>query len=317
MPFYGSFVHDEVEVLRRLGGDLDVLFIDGKQSKLNYFASPFRFHSRLRAAPYDIVHVHHSFCGFVATTQKRVPVVWTFHEGEISGDAEIARRDRAIKRLAYSKGFKRRVARKVNAVIVVSEHLKEPLGRPDAVTIPAGLNLGLFTPTEPAVARAQLGLDLSKRYVLFASSPERVEKRFDLARSAVELLDEVVGGVEILALDNVPHERVPLYMSAADVLLMTSQFEASPVTVREALACNLAVVTTDVGDVRRVLEGVESCYVVSDKVGDIGDALRQVLLRADRIDGRSAVAEYSLERTSRRILEVYDQLIEQRRSRQH
>jgi len=87
-PYYGSFVFREVRSLRDAGIDVDVYFVNGKANKLNYLAMPFGFFKRLLTGKYDIVHVHHSFCGFVATWQTEVPVIWTFHEGEISSDAE-------------------------------------------------------------------------------------------------------------------------------------------------------------------------------------------------------------------------------------
>ena len=78
-PFYGSFVHDEAGALREAGHDVEVYFVNGRASRLNYLGMPFGFMRRL-AAGYDIVHVHHSYCGLIATMQRRVPVVWTFHE---------------------------------------------------------------------------------------------------------------------------------------------------------------------------------------------------------------------------------------------
>ena len=119
MPYYGSFVHDEVTALRKAGCDVDVLFVNGRKSKLSYLASPWRLFTALGRKDYDVVHVHHSFCGLVASWQRRVPTVWTFHEGEIAGGEADVQRDGASKRLAHSKSFKRHVARRMDRVIVV------------------------------------------------------------------------------------------------------------------------------------------------------------------------------------------------------
>jgi teichuronic acid biosynthesis glycosyltransferase TuaC len=310
MPYYGSFVHDEVAALQKKGCSVDVLFVNGRRNKLSYLTSPARFQAAMRRKTYDLVHVHHSFCGFVATFQKKVPVVWTFHEGEIMGDGSIAKRDGFVKRLAYSKSFKRRVARSVDALVVVSEHLRGPLGRPDAVVIPAGLDTDLFAPADQAAARRELHLAERRRYVLFPSTPSRPEKRFPLARDAVDRVRRVVDDVELICLEGIPHEKVPDYMNAVDALLMTSSFEASPVTVREALACNLPVVCTDVGDVRDVLHGVEQCAVVTDDADDIAEALAGVLRAGLRSNGRRFVEGYSLERTTEQLLQVYREVLE-------
>lgn len=309
-PFYGSFVKDEVDALVAAGCEVDVLFINGLESKLNYFASPLRLRRQLRRRAYDIVHVHHTFCGLVATWQREIPVVWTFHEGEILADETIRRVDRPVKRFTYWVGLKRWVAGRVGALIVVSDHLRQELGRPDAVTIPAGLDLNLFAPMDKRAARTSLGLSADARYVLFPSSPERLEKRYDLATRSVDGLRATLGDVQLLALDDVPHEKVPFYMNASDVLLMTSSFEASPVTVREALACNLPVVSTDVGDVRSLLAGVEGCHVVGEDPDQIASALVDVLVGRRPIEGRGIVADHALDRIAQKIVGVYRSLID-------
>jgi len=311
MPYYGTFVRDEVRGLEDAGCDVDVLFVNGKMNKLNYFASPFRLARALSRKRYDVVHVHHSFCGFVALLPKRLPMVWTFHEGEIAGDAVAATRRQPAKVLTHSKGLKRFVAKRVDRVIVVAEYLKEPLGRSDAATIPAGLDLERFAPMDRGRAVTSLGLDENKRYIVFPSSPARVEKRYDLAKSAVDLLrsDGAHGDVELLCLENVPHEKVPLYMNASELLLMTSEWEASPVTIREALACELPVVSTDVGDVRPLVENIAGCYVVDDRTEPIARALGKVLAGDRRVEARERIERYSLENTARQIVDVYRELI--------
>lgn len=312
-PFYGSFVRDEVEALRAHGCDVDVYFVNGRANRASYLGMPVGFARRMARRRYDIVHVHHSYCGLVATLPRRAPVVWTFHEGEIMHDDSMARHDDAIKRIAYSGGLKRFVARRVDGLIVVAAFLKAPLGRPDAVTLPAGIDLERFAPMAPAVARRELGLDAERRYVLFPSSPERIEKRYHLASDGVAELRRRLGergtDIELICLDRIPHERVPLYINAADVMLMTSAFEASPVTIREALCCNVPVVCTDIGDAREVLDGIERCEIVPDDPGGIAAALERVLSVPGRIDGRAHMQRYSLEETAKRVMGVYEDVL--------
>jgi teichuronic acid biosynthesis glycosyltransferase TuaC len=312
-PFYGSFVRDEAEALRAQGCEVDVYFVNGRASRLNYLGMPLGFARRLAAKPYDVVHVHHSYCGLVATMPRRVPVVWTFHEGEIMHERDMARHDDPMKRVAYSGRFKRHVAGRVDRVIVVAEFLKGPLGRDDAVTLAAGIDLERFAPMQEAGARRELGLDPDKRYVLFPSSPERIEKRYHLARDGVSALRSSLGGagedIELICLDRIPHERVPLYINAADVMLMTSAFEASPVTIREALCCNVPVLCTDVGDAREVLDGVDGCGIVPPDPGEIAVALERALSPPRRVDARGRMQRYSLESTARSVIGVYEDVL--------
>ena len=308
VPFYGSFVKDEVEALRRAGVELDVYFVNGRANKLAYATMPLGFFTRIRRKRYDVVHVHHSFCGLIATLQHEIPVVWTFHEGEITGDTTDALREQPIKHVAYSKRMKQYVARRVDALVVVAEHLRAPLGRPDAVWLPAGIDVDLFAPLDTTEAKRRLRLSEEKRYVLFPSVPSRVEKRYELARRAVETLRERAADaadVELIALNNVPHEDVPVYMNASELVLLTSAFEASPVVIREALACNVPVLSTDVGDARVMLEGIAGCAVVEADPSRIAEALRTALASPRRVAGRDRMQRYSLQNTAQSLVSLY------------
>jgi glycosyltransferase involved in cell wall biosynthesis len=74
-------------------------------------------------------------------------------------------------------------------------------------------------------------------------------KRFDVAEAAVRQLQESIPGIELLPVFNVSHDKIPLYMIAADVLVLTSNHEASPCVIKEALACNLPIVSVKVREV--------------------------------------------------------------------
>lgn len=69
------------------------------------------------------------------------------------------------------------------------------------------------------------------------------------------------------------------YYQASDVMLLTSNFEGSmPISTLEALGCGLPVVSTDVGEVKRVVKNSYSGEVVkSFEPKDIVDGLKKVL----------------------------------------
>jgi glycosyltransferase involved in cell wall biosynthesis len=114
--------------------------------------------------------------------------------------------------------------------------------------------------------------------------------------------------VELIALNNVPHEDVPLYMNASELVLMTSAFEASPVVIREALACNVPVLSTDVGDARVMLGGIPGCAIVPPDPGAIAAALAAALRSPRRVSAREAMQRYSLENTASQLVALYGRL---------
>ncbi len=108
---------------------------------------------------------------------------------------------------------------------------------------------------------------------------------------------------------------MPLYMNACDILLLTSLHEGSPNVVKEALACNLPIISTDVGDVRMRIGGVEGCVVTRDSPDDIAAALQMVLSRNKRVDGRRTVAALHEQLLTEKIVQVYRKALARRRYR--
>jgi glycosyltransferase involved in cell wall biosynthesis len=100
---------------------------------------------------------------------------------------------------------------------------------------------------------------------------------------------------------------MPVLMSACDALLFTSMQEGSPNAVKEALACDLPVVSVEVGDVPVRLQGIEGCELCSDERPEtIAAALERVLRRGQRIAGRQAVQQLDENLITQQVLGVYD-----------
>ena len=101
------------------------------------------------------------------------------------------------------------------------------------------------------------------------------------------------GSVHLLG--PVRHAATARYYQAADVLLLTSNFEGMPMSVLEALACGLPVVTTDVGEVKRVVIPGETGEISRDFSAEgIADALERVLERRDRYHAQRCVEAVQL-----------------------
>ncbi|MBK7048530.1 MAG: glycosyltransferase [bacterium] len=112
--------------------------------------------------------------------------------------------------------------------------------------------------------------------------------------------------VEILPVFKVPHDQIPLYMGAADVLALTSDHEASPCVIKEALASNLPIVSVRVGDVEERIAGVNGCFLCSQTPSDVADKLQLALAHSGPTNGREAVKTISLKETARRTISVLE-----------
>jgi glycosyltransferase involved in cell wall biosynthesis len=298
-PSHGVFVGDQVESLRRLGVDVDVFFMNGRANKLNYLGAYPRLWNQLRKNKYDVIHAHYIFSGLVARAQWQAPVVLTHHGPEVFMTWE-----RHVCRLATSWFHK---------VIMVSQEMVDRLGYTDATVIPCGVNLDRFSPMDQAEARRQTGLPLDKKLVLWAGEHFRPEKRYEIVEEAMQRLTAEDPNVELVLLSGRPHADVPVYMNAADVLLLTSDAEGSPMVVKEAMACNVPVVSTAVGDVAEVIGGTEGCHITSQDPAEVVEKLKLALAFGKRTNGREAVKRMELDEISRRIIAVYEAAIQSRR----
>jgi glycosyltransferase involved in cell wall biosynthesis len=113
----------------------------------------------------------------------------------------------------------------------------------------------------------------------------------------------------------VPHSDIPLYMSGCDALVFTSMQEGSPNVVKEALACNLPIVSVPVGDVESRLKDIEGCELCSDENPEtIAASLQRVLTRNGRIKGRETVLELDENVTTQKVISIYQAVMARRRS---
>ncbi len=189
-------------------------------------------------------------------------------------------------------------------VIVVSEEMRQLI---PGIVIPCGVDLDLFRPFDRGQARARLGWPSDTYLILFPFDPRRRVKRYDLARAAVDRLTEEGIAAELITVFGVDNREMPWHYSAADAMILCSDSEGSPTSVKEALACDLPVVATDVGDVREILRGVPGTWLCTRDVGDIARSLREALTvsRTGRFERRAAMAKYNQALTVAKIIDVY------------
>jgi teichuronic acid biosynthesis glycosyltransferase TuaC len=295
-PAFGTFVQEQVEALRREGVEIEVLSVDGSKFKLNYLWGVFRLWGRLLHRRYDLIHAHYVFSGIIARAQFVCPVVVTHHGLEAF--------------MTWQRIPSRLIIPLVDRVILVSEQQREKLGCKNgkAAVIPCGVDLQLFQPASGEEARKQLGLPLDKKLVLFFGH-SRPEKRYDIAKAAIDLVRKEDPAVELVLVSNKPHESMPAYMSACDALLLVSDGEGSPTVIKEAMACNLPVVSVAVGDVPAVIGGVDGCYLCKQEPGDAAEKILLALRRGQRTNGRQKVASLEDSVIAKRILAVYREVV--------
>ena len=308
-----TFVASQVDSLRALGVHCEVWNLSELgRGRGKYLRGLTRIRSQVRA-DVDLVHAHFGYCGWIARWQTRRPVVVSFLGVDLLGSRDARGRLSGFGRAVV--GVNRRLARSVDAVIVKSQEMARVLAPARTHVIANGVDLEMFRPHDRRAVRATLGWAPEGHYVLFSNCPHRAIKNFPLARAAVDAAERRLGhAINLVPLCEVPFRSVAKYMSAADALIMTSHSEGSPNVVKEALACNLPVISVPVGDVADLLAGLEGCTVSPRDPEALARAIADRVTAAAAIDGRSALLARGLDLQSvaRRVLAIYTEVLARR-----
>jgi teichuronic acid biosynthesis glycosyltransferase TuaC len=301
-PGSGVFIEQQARFLRRAGVDVDVFAFRGAKDPSRYLRAWIDVQRRLRGDDHHLVHAQFGQSGLLALP-KRLPLVVTFRGSDLQGI--VGRHGRYLWSGRVLRAASRIAARFADRIIVVSASLGQHLPGSRAYhVIPSGLDLELFQPGAKDAARQRLRLPASRRLILFGGNPDVAEKRFVLAREAVDRLHR--SDVDLVVAKGVSRELVPTYMNACDALLLTSRHEGSPNMVKEALACNLPVVSVAVGDVRERLSQVRGCALCEDdRPETIARGIETVLADTRPFDGRLGVTDLDEAALCRRLIAIY------------
>jgi teichuronic acid biosynthesis glycosyltransferase TuaC len=314
-PTLGIFVEQQIKGLRQIGLDVDVFVVDRASKGMGaYWGLKRQNRARVASFQPDIVHVMYGgvMADQVTSIVDHRPIVVTFHGSDLLGEHLSGFLRKSI--ASFGVWASVRAARRASGIVVVSKGLRdvlpEDVDRSKVRIIPCGIDLKQFKPLDQYTCREQLGWDNNHHHVLFSSAAGHPTKRPSLARTAVETLKRWGTQVEMHYLQGVPNPVVPLWLNASDVVLLTSLSEGSPTIIKEALACNVSVVSVDVGDVSERIQEIEGCYLALPEPNDLATKLHMVLTGPPRVAGRVKMQGLSLEQVALRLREFYSELLE-------
>ncbi|MEA2399076.1 MAG: hypothetical protein QOK25_2632 [Thermoleophilaceae bacterium] len=301
-PALGGFVRDQVEALREQPG-LDVeLFVIEPDGNGRWLRAARELRRRYRGTRFDVVHAHHGLTGWSALALRGAPLVVTFHGTDLS--------HRVVGPMS------RALARAIDLPAPVSASLARLAGgglpgagrTRRAAILPCGVNLSRFAPRDRGAARARLGLDADGRYLLFPADPARPEKRHDRARELAEAAD-----ARLLTYGGRAPEQVPDLVNAVNAVVATSEREGFGLAPLEALACDVPVLSTDVGIAPLALAGVAGTLCAPFDRDVWLAALRPHLDDPDpRVRGRARAALFDSNRMAARVFQAYTEMARER-----
>ena len=294
---FAPFIVEQTEALKKRGCEVEFLGLQGKGLS-GYLQNIPHFKQKIKELKPDVIHAHYGLSGLFANLQRSVPVVTTYHGSDINDKKVLPFSKMAIGLSAWNIFVSRKTLERV--------HPKRKY-----TLLPCGVDLSESQLTSRSDARQKMGLNLDKRYVLFAGAFDNAVKNAPLAKETVASLRD--DQVELLELKGYSRDEVTSLMCAANALLMTSYNEGSPQVVKEAMASGCPVVSVDVGDVKERVEGVAGCFVAKTREAkELAEGLAEAMAFEGKTKGRERIIADGLdnERIADQLLEIYNSVIE-------
>lgn len=287
------FVEEQAQSLRQAGVDADVYTVN-RGGAGGYLEAARDLRRRVSSgAEYDLVHGHGP-AGACSASVRGVPIVSTFHGSDVFNVKTRPLATWISWRSAYT--------------IYVSDHLRQAAwfkGHRHSV-IPCGVDYDTFQPQDRTAARRALGWDPDETLVLFPSRFDRDLKNAPLARAGMEAW----GKGRLVELDGYSRDQVATVINACNAVLITSHREGGeggPQVTKEALACNVPVVSVETGGVAERFATVEHSYAVDAESEAIAAALDRAA--GHRTNGRERIRHLSLDAIAQRVMRVYESVL--------
>jgi glycosyltransferase involved in cell wall biosynthesis len=314
-PDLGTFVAQQVDELRARGHHVDLAVLDRRAGGRRRFL---QLRSRVRAAPApDVVWAHFLVPAGLFATEVDAPLVVTAHGRDV----------RNIGELAGVASLTRRVVRRAETVIAVSEYLRReledrlPEARGKTAVVDSGVDLERFAAAAPVAelehpAFLHVGsLTERKNVVRLADAFER------LGRGSLTFVGDgpsrsmLEGRPRVTVVGRVPHDEVPGWLASADVVCGPSLIEPFGQALLEAMAAGRTVVATRVGGPPEFVP--PDAGVLVDPL-DLADLARALELAASfpspNEAARAAAAAHSLTTQVERVEEILRRAARDRRA---
>ncbi|MDD2228310.1 MAG: glycosyltransferase family 4 protein [Candidatus Cloacimonetes bacterium] len=277
------------ESLLSLGVSVSYFAING-QGIGGYLKNVWRLKTALMKEQYDVVHAHFSLSGFVASLAGASPLVvslmgWNVQKPLLRFFIHV------FNKFSW------------DACIVKSQKMKDSLGIKKVLVIPNGVDMNHFHAVDKKAAQDYLGWDDSKIHILCAADPKRPIKNIGLAREAYDRIKTDL--TELHFLENVGFDEMVYFYNASDVVFLTSKAEGSPNVIKEALACNCKVVSTDVGDVAERFGDNPACFITEHEADNVASKLVMALNYQGEVNTRKLVQHLDAKSIAQEIVQIY------------
>jgi glycosyltransferase involved in cell wall biosynthesis len=243
--YYGIHVKEQIESLSSKL-NYDIFFINAyERGKLEYIKSIFPIIKKIKSEKYDYIHIHYGISGiFLFFFRPKIKIFLTLHGGDI-----LPKQNNYIQNIVSKL-----IISKVDKVLILNEEMEEIIKKytSNYEILPCGVNSDFFT--------TDTKLKKGRKIFLIPGDPSRDVKDYALFKKVIFNLLEIYPELEEKHIHNLTRMGVKELLNKASCLIMTSKSEGSPQIIKEALSCGIPIVSTNVGDVKIVIDGIDNCY---------------------------------------------------------
>lgn len=306
IKIHQAFIYEQAETISKCGLEMDFFAIKGK-GLFGYLSNLKKLKNKIEKFEPDILHAHYGLSGLlVSIVKNNHPLVTTFHGNDVNpiiSDGKENNFNRLLSKIASWNS---------DYLIYVNSDFATRINsnQKKYAVVPCHVDLDIFYPIDKINARNQLGFTDEKKYILFSSAFDEPIKNYPLAAYATMN----VKNVNVIELKGYRRYEVNLLLNACDIALLTSLNEGSPQFIKEAMACNCPIVSTDVGDIKWVIGETDGCFLTSFERDDVTEKINLALdfvQKSDRTNGRERILSLGLdsETTAKKIITMYKQLL--------
>lgn len=289
-----------------------------------------------------VLHSHtilpDGLAGSFLKKELRIPHVCTVHGSDIN----LYPSDNAL-----NYALTKYVLKNCDHIVTVSERLREKVlqiseNLKSISVIYNGANGQRFRAISKAVARRRLGVQDKPSIILFVGNLVPVKGVNLLIRAFSEVLRQnrndsdvllyLVGDgnqrnslvalaerlrviEKVIFVGRRPHDEIPYWLNAADVLVLSSLSEGFPTIIPEAMMCGIPVIASNVGGVAEIVyDKITGILTQAGSADDLEAAMKlilsdEVLRRRIVANARDRVMAYTWEDNASRHAQLYESLL--------
>lgn len=303
-------VFKQGESIRKLKYDLDYFSIKGKGVK-GYISNIIPLRKKINDKKYDVIHVHFGLSTIVGYLSqcfriKKIPIVVSLMGSDILDNNKKTTIIKIVNSFAFWI-----IKNKSSHIIVKSNEMFNKINIPAKTSIiPNGVDFNLFKPLDKKELQDELGWDKNVKHVLFAADPNRKVKNYELAKKSVLKIKRFK--IEIHHLINESHNNIVKLMNASDIVILSSLFEGSPNVIKEAMACNKPIVSTNVGDVSSIMANTIGCFVTDNTINEFSSKIEYTLENHSVTNGRDQISYLKEGKIAEKIIGIYKNILNEK-----